>query len=120
MNRRAAFAIASALVLLLPGGGDAQVRISPGVSGYTPVVPPVLPQTITPLPQYTPPPTLPQGLPQLPSVQVVPPPKPDGKAEDADGGDCSCPAGQRLDADGWCWQATDADHGYWERTQQCE
>ncbi len=53
-------------------------------------------------------------------VQVVPPSPPSEEKKDADGGDCSCPAGQKQDADGWCWQSTDAQHGYWERTQQCE
>ena len=118
MNRHAAFAIAFALALRIPQGTEAQVRVAP-----TPV-PPSLPPIVLPGPSapalpLAPPAALTPVLPS-PAVRVLPPPKPSEKGAEADGGSCTCPGGQKLDAEGWCWQETDAAHGYWQRTQECE
>jgi hypothetical protein len=90
----------------------------------SPAVPAFVPPIAMPAPAMSQP--LIQSAPALSApaimapVQVVPPSPPSEEKKDADGGDCSCPAGQKQDADGWCWQSTDAQHGYWERTQHCE
>jgi hypothetical protein len=115
MNIHAALAIAIVLAAPAWSAAHAQVRIAPtpGAMGAPPVVlPPVSPQPQLTAPGLTP--VLPP-----PAVQVSPPPVANNAAE-ADGGSCTCPGGQKLDTDGWCWQETDAAHGFWQKTQKCE
>jgi len=90
---------------------------TPGYAAPPVVLPTPLPAPL-PQPQLTAP-ALTPSLPPL-AVQVVPPPPPNEKAEQADGGDCTCPDGQKPDPEGWCWQETDAARGERQRTQMCE
>ncbi len=115
MKRRTVFAIAFALALPAAGPVHAQMRSQPYAPGGYGLPPIVVPQNTNPLPPLTAPTLL------APPVSVSPPPpNPAEKDAEADGGGCTCPAGEKPDADGWCWSRTDAEHGYWERTQKCE
>jgi hypothetical protein len=114
MRCQIVFAVAFVLAVPAAGPAPAQMRTQPYAPGPYGVPPVVLPPGTNQSPQLSAP-TL------LPPVSVgAPPQNPKEKDAEADGGGCTCPAGEKPDTEGWCWRSTDAEHGYWQRTQKCE